>query len=226
MTASELTNRRRKAASYVFGVCLVPWVILNAKDLEHAKLLTELFVPVLGVIAAFFYVGIDMGRANWDREQDAYVGKQIRETVISMLPEDLRVTEQERALLAKREILKKLTGVFWETVDANEPLRAYKEHFYSNGFLYSLSIDIYLIGVFFSLLYSITSLLSRRVEFAYVAAGCVVIALSSRVLVTPARRKTHLQLSTEQLSILKRDYSKTVQDKLRAIVIGWRGTHA
>jgi hypothetical protein len=81
---------------------------------------------------------------------------------------------------------------------------------------------VYLICGFFAFLYGVCSLLTLRVELAYVGAICVVLALSSKLCVTPARRKLHVQLSAEQLELLRRDHLKDVQDRFRKIIVGWR----
>lgn len=207
---------------FIFGVCLLPWVVLNAKNLDEAKLLSELVLPVIAVIAGFFYVGLDISRSRWKSEQEAHVGKQIREALIDMVPKDLGVTESEKKALAEREVFRDLTGVFWEAVDGNQSLRSLKEHFFSNGIVYSISIDVYLICGFFAFLYAVASLLTRRPEFAYVAILCVSVALLSRFWVTPTKRKRHLELSAEQLELLRREQSDFVSRRFRDIIIGWR----
>ncbi|MBZ5686460.1 MAG: hypothetical protein LAP86_15635 [Acidobacteriia bacterium] len=200
----------------------MPWVVLNAKNLDEAKLLSELVLPVIAVIAGFFYVGLDISRSRWKSEQEAHVGKQIREALIDMVPKDLGVTESEKKALAEREVFRDLTGVFWEAVDGNQSLRSLKEHFFSNGIVYSISIDVYLICGFFAFLYAVASLLTRRPEFAYVAILCVSVALLSRFWVTPTKRKRHLELSAEQLELLRREQSDFVSRRFRDIIIGWR----
>jgi Flp pilus assembly protein TadB len=222
MTRSDLFTWRKRAPVFIFGVCLLPWVVLNAKNLDEAKLLSELVLPVIAVIAGFFYVGLDISRSRWKSEQEAHVGKQIREALIDMVPKDLGVTESEKKALAEREVFRDLTGVFWEAVDGNQSLRSLKEHFFSNGIVYSISIDVYLICGFFAFLYAVASLLTRRPEFAYVAILCVSVALLSRFWVTPTKRKRHLELSAEQLELLRREQSDFVSRRFRDIIIGWR----
>jgi hypothetical protein len=150
MTKSDLFTWRKRAPVFIFGVCLLPWVVLNAKNLDEAKLLSELLLPIIAVIAGFFYVGLDFSRSRWKSEQEAHVGKQIREALIDMVPKDLGVTESEKKALSEREVYKDLTGVFWEAVDGNESLRSLKEHFFANGIVYSVSIDVYLICGFYA----------------------------------------------------------------------------
>jgi Flp pilus assembly protein TadB len=222
MTKSDLFTWRKRAPVFIFGACLLPWFVSNAKNLEEAKLISELLLPIVAVIAGFFYVGLDVSRSRWKSEQEAHVGKQIREALIDMVPKDLGVTESEKKALAEREVFRDLTGVFWEAVDKNESLRSLKEHFFSNGIVYSVSIDVYIICSFFAFLYAVASLLTRRPEYAYVAVLCVIVALLSRFWVTPTKRKRHLELSAEQLELLRREQSDFVSKRFREIVIGWR----
>jgi hypothetical protein len=195
---------------------------MNSKDLAEAKLYSETLVPIAALVFTYFYTGSDFRRSRWKREIDAHVGKQIRDELLNMVPKDLAITESEKQGLLEKEIFRELTGVFWEAVDRSDRLRAHKEHFYSNGIVYSTSIDVFLICGSSGFVYAVASVLKRNTQLAYIAASFIVIALASRALVTPRRRSRHLALSTEQLDLLRREQSEFVSTRFREIIVGWR----
>jgi hypothetical protein len=221
MTHAELDKWRKYVPFALFGLCIFPWFLFRSKSLAEAKLANELIVPILAMVAAFFYVGLDLRRPYWKREVEAHVGKQIREALLDMIPKDLAVTEGERQNL-KGEVFRELTGVFWEAIDGSEALKSHKEHFYSNGIVYSTSLDVYLICSFAGLIYAVMSLVSANVSLAYVSAALIIVALVSRVWITPRRRAIHMALSREQLDFLRREQSDFVCDRFREIVTSWR----
>ncbi len=221
MTHSELDKWRKYVPFAIFGLCILPWFLVRYKTLAEVKLANELIAPILAVILAFFYVGFDFRRPHWRSEIEAHVGKQIREAVLDMVPKDLAVTEREKRDL-RGEVFKELTGVFWEAIDQSDALRSQKEHFYSNGIVYSTSIDVYLICGFFGFIYAGMSLLAKEVTFAYVGMALIVLAVGSRIFVTPRRRAIHLALSREQLDFLRRQKADFVANRFREIVTGWR----
>lgn len=222
MTLSELEAWRKRVPWFIISLCILPWFVSNSKDLAQAKLYSETLVPIAALVATFFYSGSDFRRSLWKREIDMHVGNQIRDALLSMVPKDLEITESEKQDLLQKEIFRELTGVFWEAVDRSERLRAHKEHFYSNGIVYSTSIDVFLIGGLAGFVYAVTSLFKRNADLAYVAAFFVAIALASRIIVTPRRRKRHLALSAEQLDLLRREQSEFVSSRFREIIVGWR----
>jgi hypothetical protein len=154
-------------------------------------------------------------------EMDRHIDNKIRDSLLDLIPAELGVTLAERELLRK-EVHKKLTGVFWEAVDKNDTLRAHKDHFFSNGIVYSTSFDVYILGTFFSFCYAIYFVFTSRVEWAYVSGLCLVLAVLSRVVVTTNSRKRHLALSDEQLSLLRREQLDFVHARFRDIINGWR----
>lgn len=222
MTLSELEAWRKRVPWFIFFLCVLPWFLINSKNLAEAKLYSETLVPIAAIVAAYFYTGSDFRRSMWKREIDAHVGRQIRLALLSMVPKDLEITEGEKQDLLQKEIFRELTGVFWEAVDRSDKLRAHKEHFYSNGIVYSTSIDVFLIGGLAGFVYAVASLVTRKLNFAYVAAVFIAIALASRILVTPRRRTRHLVLSAEQLDLLRREQSEFVSSRFREIIVGWR----
>ena len=222
MTLSDLNTWRKRVPWFIFALCVIPWFWLKSNSLEETKLYSETIVPVAALIATYFYVGSDFRRSLWKKEIDAHVGKQIRQALLDMVPQDLAVTESEKQELLQREIFKELTGVFWEAIDQSEKLRAHKEHFYSNGIVYSTSIDVFLICGLAGFVYAVASLVTRKPDLAYVGAFSIAIALASRIFVTPRKRKRHLALSAEQLELLRREQSDFVSNRFREIIVGWR----
>ena len=222
MTLSDLNTWRKRVPWFIFALCVLPWFWIKSKSLDETKLYSETIVPVAALIATYFYVGSDFRRSLWKKEIDAHVGRQIRQALLDMVPRDLAVTESEKQELLQREIFKELTGVFWEAIDQSEKLQAHKEHFYSNGIVYSTSIDVFLICGLAGFVYAVASLVTRKPDLAYVGAFSIAIALASRIFVTPHKRERHLALSAEQLELLRREQSEFVSNRFREIIVGWR----
>jgi hypothetical protein len=221
MTLSELGNWRKIVPFTISGLCILPWFLVTARNLDEAKLANELVVPAISLLVAFIYVALNLRGPLWDQERQKHVHKQIRNNVLAMIPRDLEITDEETGNL-NGEILKELTGVFWEAVDRNERLRAHKEHFYSNGIVYTTAIDVYLIGAFFGFLYVVASYLTHKMTFGYGGALLVVISLVSKYFFIPRIRTRHLILSRAQLELLRREEADSVSSRLTQIVIGWR----
>jgi hypothetical protein len=219
MTQSDLDNWRKRAPFVIFTIGLSLYFVVSGKDLELAK---QAIIPSIGAIAAFFYVGLDIHTYLWKRELQKHVGRQIKKAVLDMIPPDLHVTAEERQALAEREVYKTLNGVFWEAVDGDEALRLQKEHFYSNGVVYSTSIDVLTIGLLLAAISGVASLLTQRKELLSFAILCSTIAVASRLLVTRSRRKRHLELSVEQLDLLRRRQGDFIAKRFREIVRSWR----
>jgi hypothetical protein len=222
MSFSELSTWRKRVPWFIFALCAFPWVWLKSRNLEETKLYSETIVPVVAVIAAYVYVGSDFRRTLWTKEIESHVGNQIRQALLEMVPRDLEVTEAEKQGLAQQKIIKELTGVFWEAVDRNENLRAHKDHFYSNGIVYSTSIDVFLICGFMSFVYATAAVIQMRSDLAYAGAFLIAIALTSRYFITPRKRMRHLELSAEQLEILRAEESEFVSNRFREIIWEWR----
>lgn len=226
MTLGDLQKSRKTVPYFIFVACLLPWFLVRSKSLTAADLPVKIIVPAVALACAFFYVTLDLRRSRWREEMDAYVGKQIRAALLDMVPRDLDVTEDEKSELAKSEVYRELTGVFWEAVDRNEVLKSHKEHFYSNGIVYSTSIDVFLICGFAGFCYAAAALVLADVSQTYVAAFLIAAALVSRVLAIPRARQQHMILSTEQLDLLHREESDFVSQRFREIVLGWRRARA
>lgn len=224
MTLSELGKWRKYVPATIFALCILPWVVIRSNDLEQAKLRNEIIVPAISVVAAFFYVGLGLRRSRWHNEKDTYVGAQIRTALLELIPKDLEVTETEKQDLAQREIYKDLTGVFWEAVDRSPVLLSHKEHFYSNGIVYTTSIDVFLICAFMGFVYAVAYDLTADASLRYPSAALIGIAVICRRFVTPRCRKRHLELSGEQLDLLRRDQLEFVSTRFREIIMTWRRT--
>jgi len=222
MSLSDLEKWRKYVPVVIVTSCLLPWFIIRSKNLAEAKLANDIIVPVLALLVAFFYVSLDLRRPRWKREIDMHVGKQIRAGLLDMVPKHLDVTQSERRDLGKSEVFKELTGVFWEAIDKSELLKSHKEHFYSNGIVYSTSIDVFLICGFAGFCYAVASLVLADINQAYAAAFLIAIALASRVFATPRARNRHMTLSNEQLDLLRREEGDFVSNRFQEIVVGWR----
>src|SRR3954470_7995484 len=214
MTYSDLSKWRKRVPFVIFGICILPSFFFKSRNLAATKLANDLLVPILATIAAFFYLGLGFGRSRWEKETDTYLGRQIREGIIGLVPGDLMVTAAEKQDL-EREIFKDLSGVFWEAVDQDDLLKSQKQYFYSNGIIYSTSIDAYLICSLAAFIYTLSSILiltpyapflaiSFEPILAYFAGAFLAIALTSYFLVTPRIRSRHMRLSVQQLDLLRR----------------------
>lgn len=221
MSKDDLDKYRKLAPFVIFELSAATWFLVSSKSLADAKTASELLAPVIAAIAAFFYVGLGLGRRVWAREISNYVGQQIREGILGMVPSDLSVTEDEKRALGA-EVLKELTGIFWEVVDQSTLLVSEKGHFYSNGLTYSTSIDVFLISCFTGLVDWVACLITRTAGFAYAGGILILIGIASRTFVTPALRARHLKLSAQQLDVLNRQESQAVTSKIREIVVGRR----
>jgi hypothetical protein len=223
MSLNELERWRKKVPWYIFTACVVPWFFVKFKNGEQFKLYYDTLVPLIATVLGFFYVGLNLRGILWEFEMETYVRGQIRSAIINLVPKDLEVMEDEKQRLLEREIYKKLAGVFWGTVDGDATLSAHKQHFYSNGIVYSTSFDVFLIcypaAIFF---YCGAALATGLFDFVYVAAILFTIAIVSLSFVAPRCRAVHLELSREQLELIRQQHSAAVAEKFRTIIIGWR----
>lgn len=223
MPLDELDRWRKRAPFFIFTVCVIPWFWVKAINGEQFKLYYDTLVPVIAGVLCFFYVGLNVRGALWDDEMETHVLPQIRRAILDLVPTDLKITEAEKQRLLEKEIYKKLTGVFWETVDESPKLQAQKQHFYSNGVVYSTSFDVFIIcGLSVIFFYFNAALATWLFEFVYVVAILYGIAILSIGVVMPRRRAHHLELSNEQLELIRREHSTSVATKFRAIILEWR----
>lgn len=222
MTKSNLEKWRFCVPFLVVSAAVLPIVVLLVNDPDvEAKVIKFAVLPVCW-LAAYFYSAMKLRNTCWFRELNAHVTDQIRTELIKLVPSDLEVTQKEEAKLREKEIWKKLTGVFWEAVDSDTELIRHKEHFYANGILYTTAIDLYIILTLVSMIYLALYWYLRDSLFFVAVLVCVVVALLSRFLVLPRCRKRHLELSSEQLDLLKRKKKDFIRDRFREIVVEWR----
>src|ERR1700678_4009358 len=222
MKLSELHKWRNRAPFLICTFCIIVWIFVVTKDVHKTELYVQTAAPILATIATFFYVGTDFRDRQWSTEVDRYVGEQIRQTLLNMVPEDLAITEAEKKELVKAQIFRNLTGVFWEAVDGNDKSKSLKEHFYSNGAVYSTSIDVFIICGFSGLVFFVASIVTRDSYFALAGLALTVIAVLSKWLVLPRRRENHLSLSREQLELLDNEGRAFIEGRFREIVGEWR----
>lgn len=221
MTRNELHYWRKAVPFLCFGLCSLPWILARARTPEQATFAKDFVAVGIAAVAAFFYLGLDLGTRVWDWEKESYVLEQIRDRVIALVPADLAVSDAERDRL-RAEIINELTGVFWAAVERDERLKEHKELFYSNGIMYSGSIDVYLIFGFSGIVYFVAALILDDSGLAYGALVLIAVALASIGLVTPRRRARHLKLSTQQLDEVQREQRGYVEQRFREIIGNWR----
>jgi triacylglycerol esterase/lipase EstA (alpha/beta hydrolase family) len=221
MTLNSLQSWRKALPFLIAIACIVP-VLIHSGGLEAIPLRYTLIAVALALIVPFFYVVLKLREPSWNRELEAHVRSQIRNSLITLIPNDLNVTAEEREQLKNTEIYKDLSGVFWDTVSKDELLRAQKEHFYSNGLEYTTVIDVFLLLRFFGICYAGISLLLGDATLFVWGAVLVGVALAAKWLAIPRARKEHLKLSAEQLELLKREKGDYVSERFRNIVLEWR----
>jgi hypothetical protein len=226
MTLSELDKWRWRVPWFVFALCAIPWIWIGTRSVEKTKLYAETVVPILSCIATFLYVGSSFRQSRWKKEIRDHVGVQIRQTLIDMVPNDLAVTNDERNELLDREILRELTGVFWEGIDDSPKLQNLKEHFYSNGIVYSTSMDVFVIAGYAGIVYLISLAITRQTDFGIAGLLLISLSLISRFVVLPNRRDRHLTLSREQLDLLQREQPQFIDRRFREIIAAWRDARA
>jgi hypothetical protein len=218
MTLSELKKYRLGAPYLIASVGLIPCFSLSTFASNNGTLGTAVILTGASVLAAFLYTAFGLGKAAWVDEIDREIGPQIRRRLLALIPRDLNVTDDERLALSRRDVFKKLTGVFWEAVDADPQLTKHKEHFYANGLQYSTAIDGAYLLTFLAGGYLVAFILSGRVAWAVVAGACIIMAAVCQWIALPRYRQLHKELSREQLDLLERNQLAFVQERFRAIV--------
>jgi pimeloyl-ACP methyl ester carboxylesterase len=226
MTLRDLQSKRKRIPWIISLTCILPWFCIRPTDLEQAGLLGVLALVGPAVVTAFLYVIANIREPRWRREMDGRLGTQIKNALIALAPADLQITDVERSELLNSEIYKKLTGIFWEAVDQSELLVAQKEHFYSNGFLYSTALDAFLLLRFYGVCYAIASIFLGDPRIFLVSLCLMCLAFVIRWIGMSRARQQHLELSREQLELLVRDKGDFVASRFRDIVQGWRASQA
>jgi hypothetical protein len=224
MTKSELDNWRARVPFLITVATFLPLIYALAADTSSEDKLVKAIVVPASWVLAFIYSACNLRGYHWRRELDKHVGESIRRELLSLLPDDLNATDEERQQLREKSIYRKLTGVFWEAIDSDDELRRHKEHFYKNGALYTTALDLYIILPGISVIYSVIALFStdQWLFLILYSAALLAIAAISRWVALPSCRRRHLELSDEQLDLLKRKKKDFVQEQYRDIVTEWR----
>lgn len=217
MTLNALEFWRKAVPFIISFVCLVPWMALRAQSTAECAL-----IGVLALAAGFLYMILGLREPMWQREKNRYVNAQIRDNLITLIPENVQVTAEERQQLANSQILGDLGGIFWSTIDQNELLRSHKQHFYSNGFAYTTALDGLLLCWFFAFFYVAGWLILNDPRLLICGAALAVVSALCLWWGLPARRQHHLALSCEQLNLLREQQGDVIGDRFRKIVLGWR----
>jgi pimeloyl-ACP methyl ester carboxylesterase len=217
MTLNALESSRKKAPFAISVACVVPWIAIRTQSLGECAV-----VVVFALMVGFLYMILDLRGPIWHREKNRYVNTQIRDNLITLIPDDIHVTAEERQQLANSQILGDLGGIFWNTIDQNVVLRSHKEHFYSNGFAYTTAFDGFLLCTVFGVCYAAASLVLSDAILMITGAALILVGVICRWLAVPARRRRHLDLSLEQLNLLRQERGDFIADRFRQIVLGWR----
>jgi hypothetical protein len=223
MTKSDLDKWRFRVPFIIVSSTIIPFficVIIKDADLE-VKIIQYVITPA-SFIFAFFYSAMKLRKYCWYRELNKYVGAQIKDELIKLVPADLKCSDEEKLKLKEKEIWQKLYGVFWEAIDSEPNLVKNKEHFYANGALYTTSIDVYIILLFFGLIYILLYFIIANALLLLFGVLCLIVALLSKCLALPSCRRHHLELSSEQLNYLRRNKKDFIANKFRQIIQEWR----
>lgn len=222
MTKETLEKWRHRAPLVIVVAFATPYFLVVTNSLQDLKAISDILVSLGALAVAALYVGLNWRSTHWKAELRKQMGPQIQEALLNLLPPDLEVTPEERAILARQDVYKSLTGVFWEAVDSDDALKAHKEHFYANGAIYTTAIDVYILGACASVCYEVAYVVTGRTPMMVIAAILLAFALLSRYSVVVKCRKRHLQLSAEQLDLLRRNQKDFVQKRFRELVLARR----
>ncbi len=216
---ADLRKWRFMSPGCIAGLSVAPMAWQLGIFQLNEKLVWSLLVPAFGVVVSFLYEILDIRGPLWREEMERYVGKQIKDFITDMIPPDLHVTDTELLKLREEKIMRRLTGIFWETVDSDDQLSSHKEAFYNIGKYYSSAFDIFiicgLIGyAYYFTIYSLGFLFSAAAGAAFLA-----IALCAWYQLIPICRERMLAISREQLEQLRRRQLGTVQAQIRESIL-------
>jgi pimeloyl-ACP methyl ester carboxylesterase len=224
MTLNTLQFGRKVLPFLISFCCVIPSLLLHSGGFSSIPFRYTLIAFSLATIVPFFYVVLKMREPRWNREMEEFVRAQIRRSLITLIPSDLNITDVEREQLSRTEIYKKLSGVFWDTINETDVLRMQKEQFYSNGLEYSTEIDVFLLSRFFGIFHLCLSVVLGDPALFFLGAALIAIGLVTRWFAIPRARQQHLVLSAEQLALLKKEKGEYVSGRFRDIVLAWRAT--
>jgi hypothetical protein len=222
MTFETLGKWRLFAPGFICAAATTPGMFfLSIQETGRGQLL-QYFLPVITGLIGLLYSGLHLRNCLWKRENAEWVGKQIRQEFLEMIPSDLSVTDAEEKRLSEREIHKELGGVFWEAIDGYPELAAQKQFFYKNGFLYTSAIDATLILPWFAIAYYVVFFCGYGRIHTFFATICLFVAWLACSVIVPICRRRHLALSSEQLDLIRRRRREFVENRFREIIIEWR----
>ena len=222
MTLETLGKLRFFGPAAICSAAATPGIYFSLPDTMRESFLHWL-LPVVAGLIGLLYSAFHLRDWLWKEEKRQWVGKQIRQEFLKMIPPDLSVTPEERTRLENEEIHKELGGVFWEAIDGYPELVAQKQFFYKNGFLYTGAIDIALILPFFAALYYAAFVFGLGWIHPFFATICLLVAWLACSFGVPRYRRRHLQFSSEQLDLIRRRRRDFVEQRFREIVTEWRG---
>lgn len=112
---------------------------------------------------------------------------------------------------------KNLTHIFYSFIDNDASLTNKSKDVYANGYVASTVCDIIVVGGFFTLLYTITGIITSTWHYySFAAFSIAVIALCTFLLIRV--RKKHVELSNDQLFYIKQKYSNELTQKLNELL--------
>ena len=142
---TELRKWRFRTPGVIASLAVAPLAWHLGLFTMNEKVVWNLFVPAFGAIVSFSYEAFKVRRSLWIEEMENYIGQQIRDKIVEMIPSGLAVTPQEITFLRETKIIHRLNGIFWEAIDRDPLLSAHKEAFYDNGKYYSTAFDLFII---------------------------------------------------------------------------------
>src|SRR6476620_11034473 len=171
MTLETLGKLRLFGPGAICLAAATPLVYFSLPDAMRGSVLQWL-LPVFTGVLGLLYSTLPLRDWLWTEEKRNWVGEQIRQEFLKMIPADLNVTANERTRLEQEEIHKELGGVFWEAIDGYPELVAQKQFFYKNGFLYTSAIDVALILPLFALAYYAAFVFGLGMIHSFFATAC------------------------------------------------------
>lgn len=225
MTLSELVKSRQTVPYVIAGIGLLPLLIVGQPAPEGGGI-TKPLVAGLSIAIAFFYSLFGVRDVVWDYELDKKIHPLIKRGILRLVPADLDMTDEELAEVSRRDILKKNTGIFWETVDGNPRLSELKQHHYANGHKYTAAIDAVLLCGLAAVLYLVYFLVSFRTAWLGVAVVYAIISFGAYQIALLRYRRRHQEITQEQVERLEQLCKAPVQDRLRAIVLQRRAARS
>lgn len=218
----DLRKWRSNSPRIIALLCIAPLAVRLGLLAFDEKLVWSILVPAFGLVVLYFYEALDLRGPLWKEEMNEHVGKQIKDKLIELIPPELTLTEQERQHLRDKEIMKRITGVFWEAIDADSQLAGHKEAFYNNGKFYSTAFDLVIICGPLGFLYLIGLNFDISVFYVVMSVTLLSVALFAWYCLIPKLRAKHLELSAEQLDQLKRKQGAFVRENFERLITEMR----